>query len=237
MQKSYGKEVLYHGKSNYKNLEESNLFLSLGPQLGVYFPPCKKSRAPFLICDKSLTTINALPDECIFEILKRVTIGQSRSALASVSKRFLMLSSTIRRDEQNNAQDFDKTGGSLSRCLKGKKATDFRLAAIGVSSGTRGGLGELTVLGSNTSNVTDFGLKAIAFGCPAPTSLTIWNMSSVTDEGVNKIANECRLLEKVSNKSLPFLKKLGESLVGLNIMNCRDVSGTQVGLFGSQLEL
>ncbi|XP_071717753.1 EIN3-binding F-box protein 1-like isoform X2 [Rutidosis leptorrhynchoides] len=126
MQKSYGKEVLYHGKSKYKNLEESNLFLSLGPQLGVYFPPCKKSRALFLICDKSFkksqTTIFILKNyktcECIFEILKRVTIGQDRSALAFVSKRFLMLSSTIRRDEQKMAQDFDKSGGSLSRCLK-----------------------------------------------------------------------------------------------------------------------
>ncbi|XP_071690779.1 EIN3-binding F-box protein 1-like [Rutidosis leptorrhynchoides] len=248
MQKLYGDEVLYHGMSKYQNIEESSLFLSLGPQVDIYFPRCKRSRvnAPFLFCEelfkKSQTTINALPDECVFEILRRVTSGQDKSAVASVSKRFLMLSSTIRRDEQKKAQDFDKTGGSLSRCLKAKKATDVRLAAIGVSSSTRGGLGELTILGSNASKVTDFGLKAIAFGCPALTSLTIWNLSSVTDVGVAEIANECHLLEKlelsrcsaITTKALIAIANNCPNLTSLSLDSCSNIGNEGLQAIGQK---
>lgn len=87
-----GEDVLYHGMSKYQKPEECNLFLSLGHNVDVYFPPCKRSRvtAPFVFREKIFkkpeTTIDALPDECIFEILRRVSDGNEKSSCASVSK-------------------------------------------------------------------------------------------------------------------------------------------------------
>nr|XP_043609243.1 EIN3-binding F-box protein 1-like [Erigeron canadensis] len=246
MQKLYGEEVLYPGMLKYQNPGELNLFLSFGPHVDVYFPPRKRSRvsAPFVFCEglfkKSQTTIDVLPDECLFEILRRVSDGHDKSACASVSKRWLMLASTIRRDEQKKAEDFDKSGGCLTRCLKGKKATDIRLAAISAGSGSRGGLGELSILGNNASKVTDFGLKAVARGCPSLTSLTIWNLSSIKDEGISEIANECRLLEKLelshcpalTNKSLVAIADNCPNLSSLSIDSCSNIGNEGLQAIG-----
>ncbi|GKE01767.1 EIN3-binding F-box protein 1-like protein [Tanacetum coccineum] len=144
-------------------------------------------------------TFDLLPSECLFKILRRVSDGQERYSCGLVSKKWLMLLSTIHRDEQKKAEEFDKSGGSLTRCLKGKKATDVRLAAIGLGTpASRRGLGELSVLGNDASKVTDFGLKAVARCSPSRTSLTLWTLSSVGDEGVAEIANNCHLLEKLN---------------------------------------
>ncbi|XP_076917114.1 EIN3-binding F-box protein 1-like [Bidens hawaiensis] len=243
MQKLIGEDVLYHGMPKYQTLEESDLFLSLGQQ--VYFPSRKRSRitAPFVFSEqlfkKQKTTIDILPDECLFEILRRVS-GQEKSSCASVSKRWLMLLSTIHRNEQKKAQDFDKSGGAITRCLKGKKATDIRLAAIGVGSGNRGGLGELAILGNSSSKVTDFGLMTVARGFPSLTSLTLWNLSSVKDEGVTEIANECHLLEKVelshcpgiTNKSLMAIAKNCPNLTSLSIESCSNIGNEGLQAIG-----
>ncbi|KAK9058900.1 hypothetical protein SSX86_023745 [Deinandra increscens subsp. villosa] len=241
-----GEDVLYHGVSKYQTCEDSDVFLSLGRRVDVYFPSCKRSRvsAPFVFSEqlskKQQTTIDVLPDECLFEILRRVSGGQEKSSCASVSKRWLMLLSTIHRNEQKKAQDFDKSGGSLTRCLKGKKATNIRLAAIGVGSGNLGGLGELSILGNSSSKVSDFGLKAIARGCPSLTSLTLWNLSSIKDEGVTEIANECRLLEKVeisqcpaiSNKSLMAIASNCPHLTSLSIESCSNIGNEGLQAIG-----
>ncbi|KAI3826011.1 hypothetical protein L1987_00051 [Smallanthus sonchifolius] len=246
MQKFIGEDVLYHGMPKYQTLEESDLFLSLGRHVDVYFPSRKRSRvsAPFVFSEqlfkKQKTTIDVLPDECLFEILRRVSGGQEKSSCASVSKRWLMLLSTIHRKEQKKAQDFDKSGGSLTRCLKGKKATDIRLAAIGVGSGSRGGLGELAILGNSSSKVTDFGLMTVACGCPSLTSLTLWNLSSIRDEGVTEIANECHLLEKVeishcpavSSKSLIAIANNCPNLTSLSIESCSNIGNEGLQAIG-----
>lgn len=91
----------------YPSPKDSIIFLSLGHQVDVYFPSRKRSRisAPFVFSGekfekKKPASIEVLPDECLFEIFRRLPVGgQERSACAGVSKRWLMLLSTICRDE------------------------------------------------------------------------------------------------------------------------------------------
>ncbi|KAL8503730.1 hypothetical protein ACS0TY_022447 [Phlomoides rotata] len=83
--------------------KDSSLFLSPGSHVDVYFLPCKRSRvsAPFVVSEeeKQQPSIEVLPDECLFEVFRRLPGGQERSACACVSKRWLMLLSSILRDE------------------------------------------------------------------------------------------------------------------------------------------
>nr|GMD88173.1 EIN3-binding F-box protein 1-like [Ipomoea batatas] len=204
----------------YPSSKDSGLFLSLHPHANAYFPPCKRARVstPVVACEglepKKKPTIEVLPDECLFEVFRRIHDGKERSACACTSKRWLMLLSTLRRDEIFSNKSIqpsepkemsgssmkvdiksDKNGldakveGYLSRCLDGKKATDVRLAAIAVGTGNHGGLGKLSIRGNNSiRGVTDSGLKAIARGCPSLKALSLWNISSITDEGLCEIA-------------------------------------------------
>lgn len=99
-----GNDNFCPGGSIYPNPKESTLFLSLGHHFDVFFPR-KKSRisAPFVfsgeILEQKQTSIEVLPDECLFEVFRRLPGGQERSSCACVSKRWLMLLSNIRRDE------------------------------------------------------------------------------------------------------------------------------------------
>ncbi|KAL0372239.1 UNVERIFIED_CONTAM: EIN3-binding F-box protein 1 [Sesamum calycinum] len=74
----------------------------------VYFLPRKRSRisAPFVVSgeQKQQPSIDVLPDECLFEVFRRLPGGQERSACACVSKRWLMLVSSIARDEICNSK-------------------------------------------------------------------------------------------------------------------------------------
>lgn len=248
MQNLFGEDVLYRGMSKYQDSEECNLFLSLGRSVNVYVPSRKRSRvtAPFVFCEqvfkKQRTTIDVLPDECLFEILRRVSDGQEKYSCGLVSKKWLMLLSTIHRDEQKKAEEFDKSGGSLTRCLKGKKATDVRLAAIGLGTGSRGGLGELAVLGTGASKVTDFGLKAVARCSPSLTSLTLWKLPSIGDEGVAEIANNCQLLEKlelsecsaVTDKSLISIANNCPNLTSLALESCSNIGNEGLQAIGKR---
>ncbi|KAL6556723.1 Transcription factor COE2 [Orobanche gracilis] len=87
----------------YQKPKEANLFLSLGRHVDVYFPPRKRTRvsAPFVVSEepKEQPSVEILPDECLFEVFRRLEGGQERSACACVSKRWLMLLSSICRDE------------------------------------------------------------------------------------------------------------------------------------------
>ncbi|KAL7615665.1 EIN3-binding F-box protein 1 [Lactuca sativa] len=258
MQKFFGEDVLYHGMPKYHASEESNLFLSLGHHVDVYFPPRKRSRvsAPFVFSEqtfikKQQTTIDALPDECLFEIFRRVSGSQEKSSCAFVSKRWLMLLSTIRRDEVKETvssisnkkhEDLEINNGCLTRCLKGKKATDIRLAAISVGSSGHGGLGDLSILGNNASKVTNVGLKAIAHGCTSLRSLTLLNLSSISDEGIVEIANECHNLEKlqlsqcpnISNKSLIAIANNCPNLTSLSIESCSNITNEGLQAIGQK---
>ncbi|KAG9156637.1 hypothetical protein Leryth_006605 [Lithospermum erythrorhizon] len=201
----------------------SGLVLSLGSHVDVYSPPRKRSRirGPYIVEggmydeERKKPSIDILPDECLFEVLRRLSGGCERSSSACVSKRWLMLLSSIRNSEfcksKNSVSssssaaasgDVEMTSaeedievecnGCLTRSLEGKKATDIRLAAISVGTSTRGGLGKLSIRGSNTvRGVTDLGLSAIARTCHSLKALTLWNVPAVGDEGLLELAREC----------------------------------------------
>ncbi|KAL4339725.1 hypothetical protein GQ457_08G004160 [Hibiscus cannabinus] len=242
-----GTDTFFPGGSIYPNPKESSLFFSLGHHVDVYFPHQKRSRisAPIVLSgerfERKRPSIEILPDECLFEIFRRLPGGQERSSCACVSKRWLTLVSNICKDEINynkdgvvsEVEDQDVEGeGYLSRSLEGKKATDVRLAALAVGTASRGGLGKLFIRGSNsTHGVTSVGLRAISRGCPSLRVLSLWNLSSVGDEGMCEIANGCHRLEKIDlchcpaimDKSLLALAKGCPSLKDLTIEGCANI--------------
>ncbi|XP_057776455.1 EIN3-binding F-box protein 1-like [Salvia miltiorrhiza] len=85
------------------NPKDSSLFLSPASLVDLYVLPRKRSRvcAPFVVSQeaKPKPSIEVLPDECLFEVFRRLPGGKQRSACACVSKRWLMLLSSITRDE------------------------------------------------------------------------------------------------------------------------------------------
>ncbi|GAV80765.1 F-box domain-containing protein/LRR_6 domain-containing protein [Cephalotus follicularis] len=258
------------GGSVYPNPKESAHFLSLGRLVDVYFPPRKRSRinAPFILGgegfgQKKQVSIEILPDECLFEIFRRLPGGQERSASACVSKHWLALLSSIRRDEicsrkaspkneinnqkdvviaskgsevKSEAEDREIEGaGYLSRTLEGKKATDVRLAAIAVGTASRGGLGKLLIRGSNTTRgVTNLGLKAISRGCPSLRVLSLWNLSAVGDEGLVEIANECHQLETLDLCLCPAVTDKGLLAVAENCPNLTNLTIESCSSIGNE---
>ncbi|KAI3911804.1 hypothetical protein MKX01_038246 [Papaver californicum] len=209
----------------------------------VYYPPSKRSRisAPFVFSGEEFVqkkqqqpSIDILPDECLFEIFRRLPSGgEEKSSCASVSKRWLNLLSSIRSeeslDEVVSEDDVEGDNGYLTRCLEGKKATDNRLAAIAVGNASRGGLGKLMIRGNNTiRGVTDAGLSSIALGCPSLRVLSVWNVSTIGDEGVTEIANGCRMLETldlcecplISDKALIAIAENCHNLASLSLESC-----------------
>lgn len=280
-----GNKDFFPGGSKYPNPKESSLFLSLGPNVDVFFPPSKRSRvnAPYVFCgerfEQKQPSIEGLPDECLFEVFRRLQGGQEKSACACVSKRWLTLLSSIRSDEvcikegpkslepeesgAKKSMDCDQKGevanskgikpdlqaecldtvedGYLSRCLEGKKATDVRLAAIAVGTGSRGGLGKLYIRGSNSSRgVTNFGIKAIAHGCPSLRVLSLWNTHAISDEALIEIANGCHRLEKldlshcnaITDMALLAVAKNCPNLTSLTIESCPNIGNGSLEAVG-----
>ncbi|XP_008219497.1 PREDICTED: LOW QUALITY PROTEIN: EIN3-binding F-box protein 1-like [Prunus mume] len=259
-----GNDDFCPGGSIYTNPKEPSLFLSLGNHADVFFTPRKRSRisGTFVFSEegfeqKKPVSIDVLPDECLFEIFKRLPGGEERSACACVSKHWLTLLSNIHRDEfcsntndlSLNPQD-EVTGnkdqevescGYLSRSLEGKKATDVRLAAIAVGTASRGGLGKLTIRGSNSGRgVTNLGLRAISHGCPSLRVLSLWNVSSIGDEGLCEIANRCHMLEKldlsqcpaISDKGLVAIAKKCPNLTDLSLESCSNIGNEGLQAIG-----
>ncbi|XP_077211117.1 EIN3-binding F-box protein 1-like [Tasmannia lanceolata] len=246
---SLGDDDLLPAGTLYSNLMDSSIILSLGSHIDVYCPPRKRSRisAPFVFRQtaeqEKQASIELLPDECLFEIFRRLPGGQERSACACVSKRWLLLQSSIRRAEicsdkpslslnqtaqqvsnfngvvGNEEEEFENNG-HLTRCLEGKKATDIRLAAMAVGTYSRGGLGKLVIRGSNsTRGVTNLGLSAIAHGCPSLKVLSLWNVASISDEGLSEIANGCHMLEKLDLCQCPSISDKGLLAIAENCPN------------------
>lgn len=246
------------GRSMYLNPKEAGLFLSLGRQEYAYRPLQKRSRfnVPFDFSgekwfeQKLETSIETLPDECLFEILRRLPEGQDRSLCASVSKRWLTLLSSISKNEIcSNASSGNKDGdnqefgdvGYLSRSLEGKKATDVRLAAIAVGTQSRGGLGKLSIHGSNPDRaLTDVGLKAVAHGCPSLKSFTLWDVATISDKGLIEIANGCHQIEEldlcklptISDKALIAVAKHCPNLTELSIESCPSIGNEGLHAIG-----
>nr|GMD87353.1 EIN3-binding F-box protein 1-like [Ipomoea batatas] len=100
-----GHNEFFTGVPMYPSSKDSGPFLALHPHANAYFPPCKRARVstPVVACEglepKKKPTIEVLPDECLFEVFRRIHDGKERSACACTSKRWLMLLSTLRRDE------------------------------------------------------------------------------------------------------------------------------------------
>lgn len=213
----------------------------------IYCPPRKRSRisGPCIVgggvFEDKRPSINVLPDECLFEIFRRLPGGRERSSTACVSKRWLTVLSNVRSTEffrskttQSDPMDVSKAeedievecDGYLTRCVEGKKATDVRLAAIAVGTSSRGGLGKLSIRGSNS--VSNAGLSGIARGCPSLRALSLWNVPSIGDEGLFEIARECHSLEKldlcqcpsISNRGLVAIAESCPNLNALTIESC-----------------
>lgn len=212
-------------------------------------------------------SIEILPDECLFEIFTHLCGARERSATACVSKRWLQLLSNVRYSEFSRkspqvptvAEKIDgissidvpmlladedleiECDGYLTRSVEGRKATDLRLAAIAVGTSGHGGLGKLSVRGSNSvRGVTNFGLSAIARGCPSLRSLSLWDVPAVGDEGLIEIARECHLLEKldlchcpsISNRGLVAIAMNSPNLVSLTIESCSNIGNESLSTIG-----
>ncbi|KAL9313164.1 hypothetical protein ACSQ67_018616 [Phaseolus vulgaris] len=254
-----GNDDFCPGGRIYPNPKEPCLFLSLGRSVD-YFSLQKRSRVSVSFDinrewfdeQKQKTSIESLPDECLFEILRRLPAGQDRSVCASVSKRWLMLLSSICKNEicsngstgdYNVGGDDDQSneGYLLSRSLEGKKATDVRLAAIAVGTASRGGLGKLTIRGCNSGRgVTNVGLKAIAHGCPSLKVFSVFDVATIDDEGLIEIASGCRKLEKldlckcpnISDKTLIAVSKKCPNLAELSIESCPNIGNIGLQAIG-----
>ncbi|XP_047333314.1 EIN3-binding F-box protein 2-like [Impatiens glandulifera] len=181
----------------------------------------------------SVPSIEILPDECLIEIFTRLSIGQSTSSSACVSKRWLKLLITIRSAEFRIQEDENVEFGDdgyLSRSLEGKNATDIRLFAIAIGVTSLGGLGKLMIEGSTdlVNGVSDTGLSAISHYCHSLRVLSLWNTPLVGDQGLLAIANECPLLEnielshctRISNYGLAAIAENCPNLIYLTIESC-----------------
>ncbi|CAN7018019.1 hypothetical protein Bca4012_033208 [Brassica carinata] len=222
-----GESEFYRRGSNPK---EANIFLSLGSLVDCYYPPCKRSRvvaAPSLFSafeEEKPVSIDVLPDECLFEIFRRLPGPQERTACAFVSKHWLTLVTSIRQSELDvvDHKTEDDSEGCLSRSLDGKKATDVRLAAIAVGTAGRGGLGKLSVRGSD--KVSDLGLRSIGRSCPSLGSLSLCSLSAVTDIGLLEIAEGCPQLEKLDLSRCPAITDKGLVAIAKSCPNLSELT-------------
>ncbi|KAJ3691922.1 hypothetical protein LUZ60_012272 [Juncus effusus] len=242
-------------------------FLHFAPSL--YHPPCKRSRvtAPFCFTideelqlfktqihqQKTQPSIDSLPDECLFEILRRLAGARERCASACVSKRFLSLLTSIKASEiphktklpdlneaiKVSVEDFEgESDACLTRSLEGKQATDLRLAAISIGAASRGGLSKLLIKSSN--KVTDSGLSSIANQCGQLRVLSLWNVPNVTDGGLTAIAQNCPDLEKldltgcpqITDKTLIQIAKKCPNLKSLIIESCQNIANEGLKFIG-----
>ncbi|KAI3802998.1 hypothetical protein L1987_31146 [Smallanthus sonchifolius] len=206
--------------------------------LSIFGSPCKRQRISgsysFFLEEEKKPSIEVLPDELLYEIFRRLPGGQARSASACVSSRWLTVLSNVRNSEMvhepsNDIEMVQENDGFLTRCLEGKKATDCRLQSVVVGASARGGLGKLSVRGSN--KVTKLGFTAIAHGCPSLKVLSLWNVPSIGDESLIEISKECHLLEKldlshcpsISNKGISAIAQNCPNLSSLTIESCKNI--------------
>lgn len=125
---------------------------------------------------------------------------------------------------------------NLSNCLN---ITDGAVSAL---VRLHGGTLEMLNLDS-CRKVTDASLEAIADYCLLINDLDL-SKCAITDSGISVLSSARQVnlqvlslssCTQVSNRSLPFLKLLGESLVGLNLQHCRSISSTSVGILTESL--
>ncbi|KZV47648.1 hypothetical protein F511_14434 [Dorcoceras hygrometricum] len=221
-----------------KNPKDSNLFFPLGRHVDVYFPR-KRSRvtAPFIFSEevKQQPSIEVLPDACLFEVFRRLSGGQERSACACVSKRWLMLLSSIHRDEIFPAK-------ASKPQAKGEFVDSSGVESVNKeeSEGTDSD-GKLSIRGSSsTHGLTNLGLRAIGRCCSSLRALSLWNLSSIGDEGLYEIASGAHLLEKldlchcpaITDKGLIAIAMNCPSLMSVTIESCANIGNESLKALG-----
>ncbi|KAG6498641.1 hypothetical protein ZIOFF_038362 [Zingiber officinale] len=267
-----GSDDFCSGGPFFSNLMEQGLLVSLACSIDGNCPPRKRSRviAPLVlgvgerVADKKHQprSIDTLPDECLFEILRRLPGDKERSNSACVSKRWLILLSSIRSSElaaqmkpsvksmkktlpdRNNLvpanENETENNGFLTRRLVAEEATDIRLASIALGTCSRGGLGKLFIQGGDSTRVSDAGLSAIAHACPSLRVLSMCMTPLVTDAGIAEIADGCPLLEKldlcqcpqISDKGLITVAQKCPNLMSLTIEASSSISNKALQVVG-----
>ncbi|WMV31784.1 hypothetical protein MTR67_025169 [Solanum verrucosum] len=206
-------------QGSYPSPKQSALFLSHRQNGNVYVPSWKRICVSTTVENfeqEKQSSNEFLLDECLVEVFKRLSSGQERSACACISKRWLMLLSSIRRDE---AFAFKP---NLNAEEESTQRTQVKIGEIAESAGVEG-LVKLSIWGDNLCRgVTDTGLKAIARGCPTLKHLFLWDLSSVGDEGLSEIAHECHLLEKLDLFQCPTITD--KSLLEIFAVNCPNMT-------------
>ncbi|GJX91545.1 EIN3-binding F-box protein 2-like protein [Tanacetum coccineum] len=222
---NYSGDDKYHKGGSLCSMDSSRSFSALD----VYSRPSKRTRISdshsLFANEEKNPSIEILPDECLYEIFRHLSSGQARSASACVSKHWLTLLSDVRSSEiVSNKVDSESSNGDelendgyLTRSLEGKKATDTRLAAIAVGTSARGGLGKLSVRGSD--KVTSIGFRTVARGCPSLKVLSLWNVPLIGDEALIEVSKECHLLESLDLSQCPSISDVGLASIAENCPN------------------
>ncbi|KAJ0497720.1 putative F-box domain, leucine-rich repeat domain superfamily, F-box-like domain superfamily [Helianthus annuus] len=190
------------GKSMFQNPIESGIFSSLGHHAEVYALPCKRSRvnAPFVfneeVYKKQKTTIEVLPDECLFEIFRCLDGNQERSSCASVSKRWLMLVTEKGFWVMGHGQGLQKLRSlTVASCLG--------LTDIGVEA-----------VGKGCPNLKQFSLRKCAF--LSDNGLFSFAKSSISLESL--LLEECHRVTQCG--ILSMLVNHDTKLKSLTLKNC-----------------
>lgn len=216
-----GEGNFFPGASIYPNRKESNAFLSRDRHVDVFFPS-KRSRisAPIVFSEENFeekqpVSIEVLPDECLFEVFRRLPGGEERSTCACVSKRWLMLLSSICNDEicSKKATQSLKTGAKTNSSEKDEPLASVKSDdGVGSNGDTVEGEGEDQEIENcgylsrclEGKKATDVGLAAMAVGtgsCGGLGKLSVRGTSSscgLTDLGLRAIARCCPSLRVLS---------------------------------------
>ncbi|VFQ60751.1 unnamed protein product [Cuscuta campestris] len=247
--------------------KDSMLLLSLGRQTDVYFPSRKRSRisaVPFVFPGeifrqkKPQVSIDVLPDECLFEILRRLPGGQERSACAGVSKRWLMLLSTVHRDEiaaatekpNEPTEPKKRVNPSVTKsvpAMSGSKKDEFALpceAEAEVEDEKDGGFLSRCLEGKKA---TDLRLASVAVGTVSRGGLGKLSIrgskhSLVTDSGLKAIGRCCPSLKSLSLWNIPAITDEGLSEIAtgccqiekLDISQCPGVTDKSLTLIAKR---
>ncbi|XP_047084454.1 EIN3-binding F-box protein 1-like [Lolium rigidum] len=194
--------------------------------------PAKKQKL------RAAPSLDALPDECLYEILRRVQGARARGASSCVSRRWLAVLGGIRASElkkrapavpdlnqvfvcEDDDDELDSASALPERSLEGEGATDVALTAAAI----RGHLETLTIRGSHpTRGVTDAALSAAARGCPSLRSLALWDVPLITDAGLAEIAAGCPALEKLDITACPLVTDKGLAAVAQGCPDLRTLT-------------